>query len=225
MVADFVPTGNGGYGDAKGLLDDDPRNGWTTKGASEITTHYTVFAFAEPLGLESDEELIIELRQRSTLGVANIGRFRVSATDQRGPAVTEVGPAPLEQLAQGQELDAKLETRLFEQFLADHEAYQVAKRALSRASAQLNEAKAAKKADVMVLAERPEPRATHILERGIWDKHGEKVERGGLPSIAPLTTENPTRADLAKWLTSPDNPLTARVWVNHLWQLCFGTGW
>ncbi len=118
MVADFVPAGKGGYGDVKGLLDDDPRNGWTTKGATEITPHYAVFALAEPLGMASDEELIIELRQRSTLGDANIGRFRVSATDQRGPAVTEVGPTPLEQLAQASEVEDKLEARLFEQFLA-----------------------------------------------------------------------------------------------------------
>jgi hypothetical protein len=34
VVADFVPAGKGGYGDVKGLLDDDPRNGWTTQGAN-----------------------------------------------------------------------------------------------------------------------------------------------------------------------------------------------
>jgi hypothetical protein len=224
VVADFIPTGNGGYGDVKGLLDDDPRNGWTTKGAPELGPHYAVFALAEPLVLASDEELIIELRQRSTLGDANLGRFRISATDQRGPAVTEIGPAPLEQLSQASAIDEKLRARLFEQFLADHEAYQVCKRVLDRAVAQLNEAKAAKKTEVMVLAEKPEPRETHILVRGVWDKHGDKVLRGGLTSIAPLATENPTRADLARWLTSSENPLTARVLVNHLWQLCFGTG-
>lgn len=224
VVADFVPSGKGGYGDAKGLLDDDPRNGWTTKGAPEIAPHYAVFALAEPLGLASDEELIIELRQRSTLGDANIGRFRVSATDQRGPAVTEIGPTPLEVLSQAKEVDNRLKTRLLKQFLADHESYQSAKRGLDRALAQLNEAKAAKKAEVMVLAERPEPRDTHILVRGVWDKHGEKVNRGGLPSIAPLAKENPTRADLARRLTASENPLTARVLVNHLWQMCFGTG-
>ena len=224
VVADFIPTGNGGYGDVKGLLDDDPRNGWTTKGASGIGPHYAVLALAEPLVLASDEELIIELRQRSTLGDANLGRFRISATDQRGPAVTEIGPAPLEQLSQSSAIDEKLRARLFEQFLTDHEAYQICKRALDRAVAQLNEAKAAKKTEVMVLAEKPEPRDTHILVRGVWDKHGDKVLRGGLTSIAPLATENPTRADLARWLTSSENPLTARVLVNHLWQLCFGTG-
>jgi hypothetical protein len=63
----------------------------------------------------------------------------------------------------------------------------------------------------------------------VWDKHGEKVQRGGLPLIAPLVLDEssrpvPTREDLARWLTSADNPLTARVLVNHLWQLCFGTG-
>jgi hypothetical protein len=224
VVADFVPTGKGGYGDVKGLLDDDPRNGWTTKGAPEITPHYAIFALAEPIVLAKDEEMIVELRQRSTLGDANIGRFRVSVTDQRGPAVTEIGMAPLEQLSQVSEVEEKLKTRLFEQFLADHEAYLVAKRSLDRAKAQLNETKAAKKAAVMVLAERPETRDTHILVRGVWDKHGEKVQRGGLPSIAPLAMENPTREDLARWLTSPENPLTARVFANHLWQLCFGTG-
>jgi hypothetical protein len=223
-AADFVPPGKGGYGDIKGVLDDDPRNGWTTKGAPAIAPHTAVFAFAEPLVLAPDEELIVELRQRSTLGDANIGRFRVSATEQRGPAVTGVGPAPLEELASASTVDEKLRARLFEQFLADYEPYQIARRALDRATAQFNEAKAAKKAGVMVLAEKPEPRDTFVLVRGVWDKHGDKVQRGGLPAIAPLAAENPTRADLARWLTSPENPLTARVLVNHLWQLCFGTG-
>lgn len=223
-AADFIPPGKGGYGDIKGVLDDDPRNGWTTKGAPTIAPHTAVLAFAEPLVLAADEELIVELRQRSTLGDANIGRFRVSATDQRGPAVTGVGPAPLEELATASAVDEKLRARLFEQFLADYEPYQIARRALDRANAQFNESKAAKKADVMVLAEKPQPRDAFVLVRGVWDKHGDKVQRGGLPSIAPLAAENPTRADLARWLTSPENPLTARVLVNHLWQLCFGTG-
>ena len=223
-AADFVPPVKGGYGDIKGVLDDDPRNGWSTKGAPGIAPHTAVFALAEPLVLATEDELIFELRQRSTLGDANIGRFRLSVTDQSGPAVMGVGPAPLEELVSATAMDAKLRARLFEQFLADHEPYQIAQRALERANAQFNEAKAAKVAEVMVLAEKPQPRETFLLVRGVWDKHGEKVQRGGLPAIAPLKVENPTRADLARWLTGPKNPLSARVFVNHLWQLCFGTG-
>ncbi len=227
-VADYAPDATKNkarsYGDIKGVLDDDPRNGWTTQGAPTIEPHIAVLALAEPLILESDEKLVVELRQRSTDGDANIGRFRLAITDERGPAVASVGPTPLEQLAESEEIDKPLRDRLLDQFLADYEPYQVAKRSLDRATAQLKEATSAKKVDVMVLAEKPEPRETFVLERGVWDKHGEKVERGGLSSISPLQGENLTRVDLARWLTSPDNPLTARVMVNHMWQLCFGAG-
>jgi Protein of unknown function (DUF1553)/Protein of unknown function (DUF1549)/Planctomycete cytochrome C len=227
-VADYVPEATKNkarsYGDIKGVLDDDPRNGWTTQGAPTIEPHIAVLALAEPLLLEEDEKLVVELRQRSTDGDANIGRFRLAITEERGPAIASVGPTPLEQLAESGEIDKPLRERLLDQFLADYEPYQVAKRSLDRATAQLKEATSAKKVDVMVLAEKPEPRETFVLERGVWDKHGEKVQRGGLSSISPLQGESLTRVDLARWLSSPDNPLTARVIVNHLWQLCFGAG-
>ncbi len=134
VVADFVPSGKGGYGDVKGLLDDDPRNGWTTKGAPEIAPHYAVFALAEPLVLASDEEMIVELRQRSTLGDANIGAFGFSYR----PAWTSGNRsrvAPLEELSQVSTVDRKMKGRLFEQFLADREVYQISKRSLDRAIA------------------------------------------------------------------------------------------
>jgi len=219
------------YGDIKGVLDDDPRNGWTTKGLDQKQPRTAVFALAEPLVLDADEELIFELRHRSTLGDANIGRFRVSATDQAGDAIRSVEPAPLEQLATAKltdlgALDTKLRAKLFNQFLADYAPYQVAKSALDRASRQLGEVKAgAQKLNVMVLAERKEPRATHILVRGVWDKPGEKVERGVPAAVAPWPADaDKTRLSLANWLTARDNPLTARVIVNNLWALLFGNG-
>jgi hypothetical protein len=148
------------YGDVKGTLDDDPRNGWTTKGFPKDQPHTALYELAEPLVLESDEELIFELRHRSTNGDANIAKFRLSATDQPGPAVREIGPAPLENLAKGQ-IERE---RLLAQFLEDYEPYQLAKASLDRANAQLKEVQAAAgKLNVMVLAERKEPRDTHVL--------------------------------------------------------------
>ncbi|NDB76142.1 MAG: DUF1553 domain-containing protein, partial [Verrucomicrobia bacterium] len=224
------------YGDIKGVLDDDPRNGWTTKGLDQKVPRTGVFALAEPLLLEADEELVFEMRHRSTLGDANIGRFRVSLTDQAGATVREVAVAPMEELAavvrsnqSGGDhfnLNPKLRARLFEQFLADHAPYQTAKAALDRASRQLTEVKAAaQKLNVMVLAERKEPRTTHILQRGVWDKPGDKVERGVPAAISAWPAdEAKTRLGLARWLTSRDHPLTARVTVNNLWAMLFGAG-
>jgi hypothetical protein len=210
------------YGDVKGTLDDDPRNGWTTKGFPKDQPHTALYGLAEPLVLESDEELIFELRHRSTNGDANIAKFRLSATDQPGPAVRELGPTPLEKLAKGQ-IDRE---KLLAQFLEDYEPYQLAKASLDRANAQLKEVQAAAgKLNVMVLAERKEPRDTHVLLRGVWDKKGDVVPRGVPAAIAPWPEGlAKDRIGLAKWITSKDNPLTARVFVNQVWQMLFGAG-
>lgn len=216
------------YGDVKGTLDDDPRNGWTTKGSPKDKPYQALYELAEPLVLESDETMIIELRQRSTNGDANIASFRLSVTDQAGPAVREVKPAPMEQLAASKDKqpDTKLRERLMAQFLEDYQPYQEAKRSLDIAKSQFNDAKkAAGKLNVMVLAERKEPRETFVLVRGVWDKHGDKVKQDVPAAIAGWPQDAPrSRIGLARWINSRDNPLTARVFVNHVWQLLFGAG-
>jgi hypothetical protein len=78
----------------------------------------------------------------------------------------------------------------------------------------------------LVLRERAKPRETFVQIRGDFLRPGDKVTPGfpaalaggGTPS-APLT-----RLDLAKWLASAENPLTARVTVNREWQKFFGKG-
>src|SRR5690606_2153225 len=87
------------YGNVQDTLDDDPRNGWTTMTHDPTHVHFAIFALAEPLRLEVDEEVVFVMLHRSTEGDANIGRFRVSVTDQPGPAVQSLDPMPLEQLA------------------------------------------------------------------------------------------------------------------------------
>lgn len=232
-VADYSSEQKGDrvYGDIKGVLDDDPRNGWTTRGGPTNATHVAVFALARPVELEPDEELIFELRQRSTVGDANIGRFRLSTCDQPGAAVRRIGPTPLERLAQAHptsptQIPEDIGAELFEQFLADHAPYQNARGRLERAKSQVEEAKKATgPLPVMVLEDRPDPRATHVLLRGNWEKPGKRVQPGIPEAVAPWRAEtNATRVDLARWIVSPENPLTARVVANHLWHLCFGAG-
>ncbi len=76
-----------------------------------------------------------------------------------------------------------------------------------------------------IMADMEKPRDAFVMVRGAYDKPGEKVERAVPVAFNPLpNAENPTRLDLAKWLVAPENPLTARVTVNRLWQQFFGFG-
>src|SRR5204862_2495113 len=65
----------------------------------------------------------------------------------------------------------------------------------------------------------------NILMRGAYDKEGEKVTPAGFSALHAMPVDAPkNRLGLAKWLISPENPLTARVTVNRFWQQFFGTG-
>ena len=79
----------------------------------------------------------------------------------------------------------------------------------------------------MVLEERKEPRATYVLQRGRYDQpdKAQKVQPD-VPAVLPhLPADAPkNRLGLARWLVSRENPLTARVIVNRLWQHHFGVG-
>jgi hypothetical protein len=72
------------------------------------------------------------------------------------------------------------------------------------------------------------PRESFVMLRGAYDKPGDKVEPGTPAIFPPLKKAAPekraTRLDLANWLVSPENPVTARVAVNRLWQQFFGVG-
>lgn len=77
----------------------------------------------------------------------------------------------------------------------------------------------------MVMQELEKPRGSFILKRGEYDKRGDPVQPG-VPSILPPLPASGTtnRLDFARWLVSPEHPLTARVTVNRFWQQFFGTG-
>jgi hypothetical protein len=76
----------------------------------------------------------------------------------------------------------------------------------------------------LVIRDAAAMRPTHLLQRGRYDRPGEAVAPGVPAVLPPLEAAAPTRLDLARWLVRPDHPLTARVFVNRLWQQMFGTG-
>ena len=79
--------------------------------------------------------------------------------------------------------------------------------------------------EIMVMRELAEPKKAHVLTRGEYDKRGEEVTAMTPAVLPPLPPEAPrNRLGLARWLTDPGHPLTARVTVNRIWQSWFGRG-
>jgi hypothetical protein len=71
------------------------------------------------------------------------------------------------------------------------------------------------------------PRPIRILPRGNWLDASGAIVQPGVPASLPgldAGAGRATRLDLARWLFAPENPLTARVFVNRLWALYFGQG-
>lgn len=70
------------------------------------------------------------------------------------------------------------------------------------------------------------PTPPRMRPSGVWDDLGNEVSPGAPAALPPMNPAGaaPTRLDLAHWIASEDNPLTARVAVNRIWQEYFGTG-
>jgi hypothetical protein len=77
----------------------------------------------------------------------------------------------------------------------------------------------------MVMDESDKPRETFILRRGDYSQPTEKVT-AATPAVLPAPPEGtpPNRSGLAQWITMREHPLTARVAVNRVWHMLFGTG-
>jgi hypothetical protein len=92
---------------------------------------------------------------------------------------------------------------------------------LKKAEADLNAAVPS----TMVMQEADKPRDAFVLVRGDWQRKGEKVTADvpkALPPLPPGVKHD--RLALARWLTAPGHPLTARVTVNRWWEQAFGCG-
>jgi len=79
---------------------------------------------------------------------------------------------------------------------------------------------------VSVMEEADTVRTTYILNRGAYDQPTDLVKPGALAAVLPFDTTRyqRNRLGLAEWTVTKENPLTARVFVNQIWQEFFGAG-
>ncbi|WP_343487942.1 PSD1 and planctomycete cytochrome C domain-containing protein [Allomuricauda sp. d1] len=77
----------------------------------------------------------------------------------------------------------------------------------------------------LVMDEMNDVRPTYVLDRGVYDQPTDQVYPDTPERILPYPEAYPkNRLGLAKWLFHEDNPLTARIAVNRIWQKMFGRG-
>ncbi len=180
---------------------------------------------AEPFGASGDV-LRIRIVQRSEFGGQGLGHFRLSVTNAAEPArVAGISPKlrPL--------LEVPEASRTEDQRRSLAEFYRRIAPSLEPARERLREAR--KEMDglgitstliIREAASFERPSAT-IRIRGVFTSKGETVHAGTPAVLGPLAeTDMPNRLGLARWLVSPENPLTARVTINRIWEQYFGTG-
>lgn len=188
-----------------------------------------VFETVSDIAGGENSSLTISLLQNLDNPQHTIGRFRLSVATSPRPIRADQAPPPniaaLLAIAADQRNDAQKNE------LAAH--FRSITPTLDAARSQLAEREKARKdlearIPSTLITASVQPRMVRVLKRGNWmDDSGEEVTPAfpAVLSLQPL--ESPTRLtrqELAKWIVSKDNPLTARVFVNRVWKQLFGAG-
>ena len=222
-LADFNQGGAKGpdeFGPSK-ILDTDPKSGWAVAGQT-AEGHALVLKIAAPIEIAGGSKLVLTLACDFTMQ-HSLGRFRVFAAAGEGLDAKPFAPA----------IEAIARTPAPERSAEQRERIAKAHRSITPLLDSARKELAAKRdrhgsllvARAMVMQKNDAPRETHVFERGSFLSPGEKVE-ARVPAFLPQISDS-RRADrlaLAEWLFSPDNPLTARVAVNRMWESFFGKG-
>jgi hypothetical protein len=78
---------------------------------------------------------------------------------------------------------------------------------------------------IMIAGDQPIPRKNYVLDRGVYNSYLQDVQPQAIPQVFPWNEKLPrNRLGLAEWLFDPKQPLTARVYINRMWQGHFGNG-
>ncbi|HZE95722.1 MAG TPA: DUF1553 domain-containing protein, partial [Planctomycetota bacterium] len=207
-------------------LDDKKDTGWAVLPQSG-QDHAAVFEFREPFGQAPGSPLTVTLDFRSNQNDHTLGRFRFSITDDGAPATGVTLPSKIRTILT---TEPAKRTEAQKKDLAAH--YRTVAALLEPTRGELS-AEEKKHEDYQkgirrsLVSVADNPRTVRILPRGNWlDATGEVVNPGVPQFMRQIASadKRATRLDLAAWLTSRDNPLTARVFVNRLWKMCFGLG-
>ncbi len=212
---------------AMAAINGDSGTGWGVE-SGEPRDYELALRFAEALVTTPNTVLTVRLRHESKMRQATLGRFRLALHILDRPRPDAAGLP--ENILAIIRLDSAARTAEQEHTLA--EFYRRVSPELVPfyiRLAQLDGQRSLLDAEIATaqISEPLESREVRVRRRGNpLDDRGEIVRAGVPHFFRQIVTggDRANRLDLADWLTAPDNPLTARVFVNRLWRQFFGTG-
>jgi hypothetical protein len=212
-------------GDAKGA-----NWGWAVldKNNTAGRDEHAVFETAADLGDGGETALTFVLRQNH--GTKHVlGKFRLSVST--APRPVRAGKEMPKEVVAARGVEPSKRTPAQAKAVGDY--FRSITPLLAPLRAELVEREKARDAYVATLrrsliAVAEAPKTVRVLPRGNWNTDAGEVVApavpGFLPQISAGSKARAHRLDLAKWVVSKENPLTARVVVNRLWKMFYGTG-
>ncbi|MEW4562108.1 PSD1 and planctomycete cytochrome C domain-containing protein [Bremerella sp. JC770] len=209
-----------GSADAANVLDGNGSTGWSTA-EREGESHQLVVNLAQPI--TTPGEFTVKLLFERHFA-ASLGRFRVSATSASGQVAASQMPVEVEALLAmpAEELSPEQRQQIERYYLTVAPELADARKPIDALRKKLPAFP-----QTLVMQERPadNPRETFLHHRGEYLSPKQAVSPGVPEFLSEDTSEGPSnRLELARWLVSDENPLTARVVVNRTWQSLFGRG-
>ncbi|MDA7874291.1 PSD1 and planctomycete cytochrome C domain-containing protein [Rhodopirellula sp.] len=185
--------------------------------------------FETPLKPESPISLLVEIDQNHTNPGHTLGCFRLSGTSGKVTLDPKLEhPADIQAvlaIAAEKRSDAQIAKLLSHYRTISPQLANIRSKIEATKKERTNTENAHTRSSLItqVVA----PREMRVLPRGNWMDMSGEVVTPNVPHFLPqieAKDERINRLDLANWLTAKDNPITARVFVNRLWKLFFGTG-
>jgi len=211
-----------------------PDSGWSNTGRSN-TDIYAVFETASDAGDGNEGYLTFTLRFDAGKKQA-LNRFKLSATTAARPIKAFPGQDLPKDIANTLAIAPEKRTDDQKKKIAAYHrsitpVLQPLREAVAKSEKARDEFLKTVPRGLITVAENPRP--VRILPRGNWLDDSGEIVQPAFPAFLvsksqianpPTTQPRLTRLDLARWITSAENPLASRVFVNRLWKMYFGTG-
>jgi hypothetical protein len=206
---------------------------WQLPSNETELAHVAVYHLNQAIDLKAGEQLRVKIRSADVgqirLSTSPVSRFVVGESGEMAAAMSPLLREFLVARQQGVAPSGDAEVAAKAAYYQYQTAFDRQAGAVTYLRDQIADCRSGL---AMTMVSQPVPpeklRQSRVLPRGDWQSETGKPVKPNTPHFLPGYRESSeptqTRLDLAKWLTSPENPLTARHYVNRVWAQFFGNG-